>query len=244
MVFEVITVKKKSVFAAEQIIRAIKERIYKVGDKLPPERVLAEEMRISRPSVREALSALEIVGIVESKPGDGTYVRRSLSGIGLEHQVLSMLEEEGDPLEALEARIALEEGVARLAAKRRTAEDLQNLRELLQRGREAVADQDYEKFEEADRDLHLAIAQACQNPLLEATLCPLLDVMQTRLWKGMKRRYLNNLQLEKTVEEHCRICAAIENGDNTTAAEAMRKHLIDSKLRLLEDEERGGDKYR
>ncbi|MDR7465382.1 MAG: GntR family transcriptional regulator, partial [Armatimonadota bacterium] len=78
MPFQRILTKKKSTHVAEQILQAIMSGQYRVGDRLPPERVLAEEMGVSRPSVREALSALQIVGVVASRVGDGTYVRSAV----------------------------------------------------------------------------------------------------------------------------------------------------------------------
>jgi GntR family transcriptional repressor for pyruvate dehydrogenase complex len=66
--------KKKSSLIAEQILQFIKTGVYEQASKLPPERIIAEQMKVGRPSVREAISALHIAGILESRPGDGTYV--------------------------------------------------------------------------------------------------------------------------------------------------------------------------
>ncbi|MBU0652918.1 MAG: GntR family transcriptional regulator [Proteobacteria bacterium] len=66
--------KKKSSFIADQILRMINSGGYTAGSKLPSERIITEQMGVSRPSLREAISALQIVGILESRPGDGTYV--------------------------------------------------------------------------------------------------------------------------------------------------------------------------
>ncbi|EKD34792.1 MAG: hypothetical protein ACD_75C02183G0001, partial [uncultured bacterium] len=66
--------KKKSSFIADQILRMINSGLYKAGSRLPSERTITEQMGVSRPSLREAISALQIVGILESRPGDGTYV--------------------------------------------------------------------------------------------------------------------------------------------------------------------------
>ncbi|MBI3998745.1 MAG: FadR family transcriptional regulator, partial [Armatimonadetes bacterium] len=74
MAFQRIATKRKSALVAEQLIEAIRSNVYRVGSRLPPERVIAEQMGVSRPSVREALSALQLAGVLESRPGDGTYV--------------------------------------------------------------------------------------------------------------------------------------------------------------------------
>ena len=75
---EVGQAKKKATYVAEQIIDAIKQGAYQIGDKLPSERDIAKQMKVSRNSVREALSALQILGVIESRPGTGTYIRNSV----------------------------------------------------------------------------------------------------------------------------------------------------------------------
>ncbi len=125
---------------ARQIADAVQNETFKVGDKLPPERALAEELNVSRASVREALSALEILGIVESRSGNGTFIRRPPT----EWTYLGTIFEdfvahEDSPHEVLDARRILEPAVAQLAAERATDEQISQLELCLQAIEQAPA---------------------------------------------------------------------------------------------------------
>ncbi len=241
MPFEKIETRRKSAYAAEQLINAIKNGVYKEGDRLPPERELAERMGISRPLIREALSALQIAGIIESRAGDGTYIRRAIGDANLEEAVLSILEEDKDPMEVLEARTVLEKGIVELAAKRATLEDIEKMERILAREKKAGADRDYESYVKADRDFHLAIVATSRNPLLEAAVSPLIDSMGQRLWGGIDQLYLfSQPYITQTLDEHIQILNAIKQGDTKLAAEAMKKHLCNSKQRFIGSESKGG----
>ncbi len=235
MPFKKIEVKRKSTYVAEQIMEAIKSGIYRIGDKLPPEREIAEKTGVSRPSVREALAALQIVGIIESRPGDGTYIRNGIGDTHIRSQVLSMLERKESPFEALEARKILEEGVARVAARKATPEDLEEMKKILEMAQEAGEDLDVEKFEKADRDFHLAIVKATNNHLVEIALSPFIDVMREELWKKIKESFLNKERIKKTLDEHRRIFKAIKNKDEELAAKEMVYHLCSSEKRFFEE---------
>ena len=105
--FNKVKTKKVYIKIVEQILDLIKEGRLKSGDKLPPEQVLAEKFGTSRPSVREALSALEILGITESRGGRGNFIKDTPRYPLYEQEVME-LEEEESPFELLEARKALE----------------------------------------------------------------------------------------------------------------------------------------
>ncbi len=114
------------------------------GQKLPPERIIAEQLGVSRPSVREAISALQIVGILETRPGDGTYVSRSSAMDELTQQAMSVLEQSDSPYEILQARKALEIGVIRLAIEMASDDDLLKIKESCILKYEKVRTGDYE----------------------------------------------------------------------------------------------------
>ena len=237
MPFKKIETRTKSAYAAEQLISAIKDGTYKKGSRLPPERALAERMGISRPLIREALSALQITGIIESKAGDGTYVRKTIGNTNIEDQVLSILEGNEDPSKVLEAREILEVGIVRFAAERVTPGDLEEVRRTLTREKKAAEVRDYASYVKADRDFHLGIAVASQNPLLEAAVHPLINIMGQRLWGGIDQLYVFNTQgIAKTLEEHERILEAVREGDVQGAGEAMKRHLENARERFLGDQ--------
>lgn len=233
MSFKKIETKKKSAYVAEQIIEAVQAGIYKIGDKLPSEREIAEKTGVSRPSIREALLALQIVGIIEGRTGDGSYVRQGVGMVQGKLHVLSILEESEGPSEVLETRKALEEGVTKLAARKATREDLEKIEKALVRGIKAEENQDYEEFEEADRDFHRAIIGTCKNSLLENAIFPLVDVMRQRLWRKMKQSWLNSRHIRNTMDEHRRIFVAIKKRNESFASEEMVRHLDNSKKRFF-----------
>ena len=119
---------RKSSFIADQILRMIKTGRYKAGAKLPSERLIAEQMEVGRPSVREAISALQIVGILESRPGEGSYVAEPQGFDALMARALNVLEESDSPFEVLQVRKAVEIGVVHLAVKTATEEDIREIK--------------------------------------------------------------------------------------------------------------------
>ena len=129
MVFKKLQDKRKSVYVLEQIIEAIKSGEYKPGDKLPPERVIAEQTGVSRPSVREALISLQLSGIVERHPGDGTYVQ-NISDNTIS-QAIALLESNKSLPEIFELQKMLEIGVAELAVDKATPNDFAAMEEAL-----------------------------------------------------------------------------------------------------------------
>ena len=231
--FKKIEVKKKSVYAVEQIIKALRDGTYKVGEKLPPERILTEKMGVSRSLIREALSALEIANILESKAGSGTYVRKIITNNTEIEQQLLLILDKGDPIEALEARIHIEEGLAKLAARRATPEDLKKIEDALEHGRYAGESQDHNSFEKADEDFHLAIAKASKNVLLETSVRPIINIMKSELWNKMKELYFNKEKFDETIAEHMQVFIAIKKRSAYHASKMMRKHLSNSKNRFM-----------
>ena len=118
---------KRSSIIAENIVQRIRRNEMSAGMKLPPERVIAEQLGVSRPSVREAISALQIVGVLESRPGDGTYVCERIEFEDLSRKAVRVLEKNDSPLELLHARKALEIGAARLVIKVATPSEIERI---------------------------------------------------------------------------------------------------------------------
>lgn len=147
-------------------IDELRERIdsgsWPIGHRLPAEARLAEELGISRASVREATRALAHTGLIASRQGDGTFVTaRSESDAALRRQLAS-----AEVVEIIEVRRGLDMAVAHAAALRRTAEDLESLAEILRRRRRAGELHDERAFVEADVEFHVGLAQAAHNRTL------------------------------------------------------------------------------
>lgn len=218
--------KKKSSFIADQILGMINAGRYKVGSKLPSERAITEQMGVSRPSLREAISALQIVGILESRPGDGTYVSTPVATEDLMRRAVSVLEECDSPFENMQARKALEIGAVRLAISVATDADLKALKEAWDekciRGRRG----DLEEYLRYGKEFHIAIARATKNRIIEAIMDKLLDMTIQPLWVSMRRDYfLKDLsRMELMIDIHDRITKAIIARDMNMAIHELEIH--------------------
>jgi len=223
MAFEKIETKRKHVYIAEQILRAIKEGIYQVGDKLPPERELAEQMGVSRNSVREALSALQVLNVIESRTGNGSYIKRSVENVDIESQVLAVLEESESPFKIFEARRALELGVLEVAIENADAEDIKRVEEALSQMQDYASIRDYNGYLEANLKFHLAMAKATKNPIVESAMRALWETTSQRLLNEMVIDYWRK-HLKESVEIHKQILTAIKKRDKENAGKVIKRH--------------------
>jgi GntR family transcriptional repressor for pyruvate dehydrogenase complex len=227
MSFEKVRPRKVSAIAAEQIVAAIKEGSFPVGSRLPSEFELAEQMGVSRPSIREALSALTAVGLIESKPGSGNYVRNGTSLIdSIGNEALLVLENEASCIEIMEARGLFEPPVASLAARKRTKEDIDRLDTTYKKLRELAKKGDFDPYFDADKEFHLTVVKAAGNSLVSNVLIPLINTMDQKLYREFTRDYYfkNQLGLEEVASLHDDILEAIVAGDSALAARKMRGH--------------------
>jgi len=225
MAFEKVRPRKVTSIAAEQVVEAIKNGDYPVGSKLPSEFELAEQMGVSRPSIREALSALQAMEIIESRPGSGNFVLRCPSSSEEEDTVL-LIETEAGCRDVMDARQALEPPVAALVAANRVPGIVATLRAILDEMRTHALNDDYESYIDADKKFHLAIANAAGNSLVTAALKPLLDTMEQRVYREFTRQYYlkNKDDLGHVVDLHKEILDAIVDGDSETAFSRMVEH--------------------
>jgi GntR family transcriptional repressor for pyruvate dehydrogenase complex len=228
MIFEKVghtAFKKKSAIIAEQILQKIRSGEYQIGGKLPSERMIAEQMGVSRPSLREAISALQIVGILESRPGDGTYIASPPSNEDITLEALSVLEESESPFEVLQARKAMEIGVARLAVEVASDEDIRKIKDAWQHKYQMGRRGEYEAYIRSGRDLHLAVARATKNRLIEKLMEKLLDAMNQPLWVNMRRAFYqaNPDRIDRMVEIHNNIVNAMEARDPEKITRALEE---------------------
>ncbi|HDL85049.1 MAG TPA: FadR family transcriptional regulator [Candidatus Acetothermia bacterium] len=232
MPFGKVTTKRKHLCVAEQILSAIKQGLYKPDDKLPPERVLADEMGVSRNSIREALSALQVLNIIESRAGDGTYVKKMVGNINIESQILPILEESENPFRIFEARNILEMGVVELAIDTATAEALGQLEKVLDNMRECAHAGDYDGYLTTNLNFHLAIASATENPIIESTMSFLWSTTSQQLLNKTLKRYWQE-KFASSVEIHEHIFTAIRDKNKELAHQAVRRHYEEPKEYLL-----------
>ena len=225
MPFEKVRPRKVTAIAAEQIVEAIQRGDYPLGSKLPSEFELAEQMGVSRPSIREALSALQAMSIVESRPGSGNFVVR-LPSSAEEDDTVHLIESEAGCREVMEAREALEPPVAALVAMKGSTEVFSTLKGILGSMREHAARDEFDAYLDADKAFHRALAEAAGNSLVAAALSPLLNTMDQRVYREFTRHYyLKNVEdLQQVVDLHSEIVDAIEGSDQATASAKMAEH--------------------
>jgi len=203
----------------EQIMDLIKNKELKPGDKLLPERELAEKLSISRGSLREAFRVLESRGLIKSKPGGGRFIReiRENGFTDTENIILSL--KKSSILELLEAREIFEVKIAEVAAQRATTEDIELIEKALNRMNKEEIDND--KKTESDTEFHLAIARASRNFAFTNIIKLHLDLLKEtreKTWEIPGRR-------EEQQEEHQAIFQAIKEHNGKKANEAMLRHL-------------------
>jgi DNA-binding FadR family transcriptional regulator len=206
---------------------------YKVGERLPSERDLAQAHSVSRPTIREAIIALEIDGLVEVRMGSGVYVTHKTPPSG------AAGETDAGPFELLEARRIIEGGICGLAATRINQEQLDELAAVLDEMATTV-DRDVSLGEDADRRFHMLIAEATDNESLIGSVRALWDARA----RSPQYRHLSTKAhaagVVPRMDEHRAILAALTDRDPVAAQAAMQRHLsrvIESLLTATEVEE-------
>jgi len=188
------------------------------GDQLPTERTLAEQFQVSRASVREALRALELLGIVETHAGGGTFVRRAAARDLA--RPLSALISRGHPVaDVIEVRGLIEPAVAACAAERVTREELAELRAIIVAQERKVSAG--ESYVDEDTRFHELIGRAAGNELLVTMLAAIFDVLRASREEWLQ----TNARAHASVDAHRRILAALEAHDAAAAREASADHI-------------------
>ncbi|MEH0739942.1 FCD domain-containing protein [Vibrio cholerae] len=223
----------------QEIGLALHERIrsgeFKVGDRLPPERDIAEEMNVSRSVVREAIIMLEIQGLVEVRKGSGVYVLNdsAVSTLGGPEEASSRKSSDIGPFELLQARQVLESQIASFAAQNVTKNDISKLREALDTERKQLETGfgDYD----GDEMFHLTIAEASQNSVLSDIVQDLWARRdESSMWRQLHARITDINYRKAWLEDHEVILRALQRRDPEGARKAMWQHLENVKQTLFE----------
>jgi GntR family transcriptional repressor for pyruvate dehydrogenase complex len=207
----------------EEIVRQIKSMIaegrLKDGDRLPPERELAEKFTVSRTSVREALRTLESLGLIEIRAGEGTFVRSASVEALIEPLAVVLVSQREAVSELFEARRLLEPGIAALAARRASAEEIIDMQRILdEQGREVAAGR---TGIVQDAAFHAAIASAAHNRAITRIVNTLMDL----LTQSRDASLHTPGRPTRSHEDHRRILAALQQRDAEGARTAMHDHL-------------------
>jgi GntR family transcriptional repressor for pyruvate dehydrogenase complex len=218
--FEIVRRNKVYEEVARQIERLILRKL-KPGDKLPSERELAELLKVSRSSIRDAIRSLELMGLVEPRQGAGTIVRET-SSESLVNPFANALKRRRELVsELLDFRKMLEPPLAARAATHASAEEIAEMEEILQRQAQRQAQGDAAVAEDAE--FHYSVALASDN----SVVLKVLDILMDLLRDTRERSLQVEGRPQKSLAGHRRILAAIKRHDAEAAKAAMRRHIED-----------------
>ncbi|MFF5996419.1 FadR/GntR family transcriptional regulator [Lysinibacillus sp. KU-BSD001] len=231
MAYKKIKTKKIYEEITDMLLHSIRSGELKPGDRLDSVEQLAEQLQVSRPAVREALSALKAMGLIEMKQGSGTFVKETPKQEIIFPYAPQLTKQNIEHL--LEVRKILEVGTAGYAAKNRTEEDLTTLEIILEQMKHAHGNE--ELGEKTDFQFHSAIAKASQNPMLVNLLNQVSETMieamreTRRIWL-----YSKITTSEQLFEEHMSIYVAIKEGNELLAQQCMDLHLENVRATLIQ----------
>lgn len=225
MDFKPIKPKRIYLEIVNQIKHAIEIGDLKPGDKLPGEIELARQFNASRSSLREALSALEIIGLIEGRRGNGNYIKQTVHSDAF-NEILNSLSSQVGPFEILEARKAIEPSIVRLAAEKRIDTYIEKMESLLQKMPQALQEN---RWSEVNTEFHLLVAKAADNPVLYSTMEYIVETMRSFvMWRHIESKALaTDLSAEEYIyyQDHVKLVKAIKNGDADEAVRIMLHHI-------------------
>ena len=213
----------------EQVLAQLRQHVaatgLKAGDRLPPERELADRLGVSRASIKQAIVVLEVQGLVDVRHGGGTYLVKDT----LDTEPVETLVERRRRLpDVLDAREALETKLAALAAARRTDANLADIDAALEAMQRQVENGDL--GEDGDRRFHAAVTAAAHSEILAEFMREISDQIAESRHESLQQPG----RPQRSLGQHQRIAEAIRSGDPKGAERAMRRHLgTVSRVRLL-----------
>jgi len=211
-----------SVKVARLLLDAINRGEFPIGSRLPSERLLSQRFGVSRPSLREALSALQFAGVAESRQGFGTVV--------VSRDALVVSDQDGDVaasrIELLEARVILEPEAVRIAALDPDLDALERARSLLN-GMWLAVESAPMVGADTDLNLHVALVTICRNPIIRGAAVEALRAARLSHWKTVRSAaWTNPRTIEAWTIQHESTLTAVQSGDGPRAARACRHHLL------------------
>jgi GntR family transcriptional repressor for pyruvate dehydrogenase complex len=213
----------------KRLLALLKEKKLQPGERLPPERELAERLQVSRPSLREALRALSIMHVVEIRQGSGTYISSLEPKRLVEHLDFVFALADSTYLSLFEARKVVEVGICALAAERITDEDIVRLEGCLEKSLSGLNDADL--YFQADVELHEIITEAAASPILSRIMASIRQLSHA----SRRRTAVLPGIAHQVIEDHRAIIHALKQHNPEAARIAMYHHLTHVEQRLLDD---------
>jgi len=219
---------KRPRFVVDQILSSIQDGTLVAGERLPSEAKLAELTGVGRTSVREALAALRLMGIVETRVGDGSYVRASANAALVNNGIARAIEQSEEAQQLQEARAVFESGMVLLVAARWSPEKREAFDALFARMEQSIESEGYAAYIQRHREFHLMLARATDNAIVEGTERSFLEYMDHEGWRDMEEQFLlpnRGDLLRASLDEHRAIIEAVVAQDAGLASELMHDHF-------------------
>jgi GntR family transcriptional repressor for pyruvate dehydrogenase complex len=202
----------------EQLKQQILRGAWEPGSRIPSENQLCAMLGVSRISVREALQKMVALDLLESRQGDGTFVRRLQADQRMTPLIPMMLLSQHDLVDVMEYRRLVETGIVALAVERATAEDAAELEALLKKMRRVQGN--IEEFAACDLEFHLALARMTRNPVVIKITGVIRDILSASMVD-----IVSTLGVELGLHYHAQILAAVKGGDKARAQRLMSEHI-------------------
>lgn len=211
---------------SDQVFEQLRELIFrgeiKPGDKLMPERELSEALNVSRTSVRDAIRKLVVMGYLEQKQGQGTFVR-SPEDMDKSPLALAMESQNANLIDLLEVRMGMECNAAALAALRADPEDIRLLDRAISQMRHEV--NSGKLGNEPDVSFHMAITYATKNPLHVYLMKNMFDFLFVGIKEYLRHLYEEPGNIPEILKQHTAVVEAIKNKNPEQAYKAMKNHI-------------------
>ena len=226
MLFDEINSKNSAQQVMEEVVSLVEEEGFSAGEKIPSEKELMDYLDFGRSTIREALHALVAIGVLESRPGKGYFVRQYHKIPLYSNEFLSRIMDDNSFFDLMESRKIVERSIFMIAAERATDEDIEEVESSLARLKEAL-EADRNNITSLTTDVHFAIARATHNQILVGLLEQLSPIIAEKI-EG------TSIPPQEDYDMHRQLVEGIKSGDPKTAEEAILKHLERMKERYLD----------
>jgi len=216
--------KKLADSVIEEIKRMIQSGELKEGDKLPNQNAFAAQLGVSRTSLREALSTLTRIGVIEQRPGYGTVFRSRIPTLFTDHLTPPLISDKQATIELIEARRFIEIGAAELSVKNASPEQINEMRLLIKEMTRSLKEGRIDDYIEQDVAFHFSIAKASHNRFLVNLFVTIRGFMEQYMRESF---HLLPYMLERSLKFHQNIYQAIGDGNHSKAVSQMEKHILD-----------------
>jgi len=219
----VIAKKKLSEIVVDEIRKRMENGELKIGDKLPNQNQFALELGVSRTSLREAMNILNLLGVIEQKPGFGTVMRKKIPAINPEGLKPTLLSDSKTTSELLEARYIIESGAVRLTTLHATDRQVEGLGKLVKKMQIFLTEHDFKEYSHIDLKFHSQIAELSRNRFLKESFVSIQQHMQ--LFIAEHTQILFHV-LDESQKHHQAIFKAVSARNPEQASLEMEKHIV------------------